>query len=83
MFGLYLYFNTCNNLYHHICYVEIWLSQTPRTILLNGLTLIPAWISNYIRYKAWDEITFDLLFDMDVSIYPCPKLSAGSGKLCQ
>ena len=23
-----------------------------------GLILIPAWISNYIRYKAWDEITY-------------------------
>ena len=23
----------------------------------NGLTLIPAWISNYIHYKVWDEIT--------------------------
>ena len=23
-----------------------------------GLTLIPAWISNYIPYKAWDEITY-------------------------
>ena len=22
-----------------------------------GLTLIPAWISNYIHYKMWDEIT--------------------------
>ena len=21
------------------------------------LTLIPAWISNYIHYKVWDEIT--------------------------
>ena len=23
----------------------------------HGLTLIPAWISNYIHYKVWDEIT--------------------------
>ena len=23
---------------------------------LHGLTLIPAWISNYIHYKVWDEI---------------------------
>ena len=25
---------------------------------LHGLTLIPAWISNYIHYKLWDEITY-------------------------
>ena len=24
----------------------------------HGLTLIPAWISNYINYKVWDEITY-------------------------
>ena len=22
----------------------------------HGLTLIPTWMSNYIRYKGWDEI---------------------------
>ena len=22
----------------------------------HGLTLIPAWISNYIHYRVWDEI---------------------------
>ena len=26
-----------------------------------GLTLIPAWISNYIHYKAWGEITYPFL----------------------
>ena len=25
------------------------------------LTLIPAWISNYIHYKVWDEITYPFL----------------------
>ena len=25
-------------------------------LLLNGLTSIPAWISNFINYKVWDEI---------------------------
>ena len=25
------------------------------------LTLIPAWISNHIRYKVWDEITYSFL----------------------
>ena len=24
----------------------------------HSLTLIPAWISNYIHYKVWDEITY-------------------------
>ena len=28
---------------------------------LHGLTLIPAWISNYIYYEKWDEITYPLL----------------------
>ena len=28
---------------------------------LHGLTLIPAWISNYIHYKVWDEITYPFL----------------------
>ena len=25
---------------------------------LHGLTLIPAWMSKYIQYKVWDEITY-------------------------
>ena len=29
---------------------------------LLGLTLIPAWISNYIHYTVWDEITLLLKF---------------------
>ena len=28
---------------------------------LHGLTLIPVWISNYIHYKLWDEITYPFL----------------------
>ena len=27
----------------------------------HGLTLIPAWISNYIHYKVWDEIIYPFL----------------------
>ena len=27
----------------------------------HGLTLIPAWISNHIHYKMWDEITYPFL----------------------
>ena len=26
-----------------------------------GLTLIPAWISNYIHYKLWDKLTYQFL----------------------
>ena len=26
-----------------------------------SLTLIPAWISNYIHYKLWGEITYPFL----------------------
>ena len=29
-------------------------------IYYNGLTLIPAWVSNFIRYKVWGEITYAL-----------------------
>ena len=27
----------------------------------HGLTLIPAWISNYMPCKVWDEITYPFL----------------------
>ena len=27
----------------------------------HGLTLIPAWISNYTHYNAWNEITYPFL----------------------
>ena len=27
----------------------------------HGLTLIPAWVSNYIHYKVWDDITYPFL----------------------
>ena len=28
---------------------------------LYGVTFIPAWISNYIHHKVWDEITYPFL----------------------
>ena len=28
---------------------------------LHGLTFIPAWISNYIHYEVWGEITYPFL----------------------
>ena len=52
---------------------------------LYGLTLIPAWISNYINYNAWDETytvevrewisNFSAHFPGHVIIYPCWDLS--------
>ena len=27
----------------------------------HSLTLIPAWVSNYIHYEVWDEITYTFL----------------------
>ena len=35
--------------------------QTSGPFYQHGLTLIPAWISNYIHYKVWDEITYPFL----------------------
>ena len=32
-----------------------------KTSYLHGLTYIPAWISNYIQYKVWDEIIYPFL----------------------
>ena len=29
--------------------------------VITAATLIPAWISNYIHYKVWDEITYPFL----------------------
>ena len=36
-------------------------SKTSSPFYEHGLTLIPAWISNYIHYKVWDEITYPFL----------------------
>ena len=38
-----------------------WCQTTSSPFYLHGLTLIPAWISNYIHYKMWDEITYPFL----------------------
>ena len=44
--------HTCNTILH----------TTPLgPLLLTCLTLIPAWKSNYIHYKLWDEITHPFL----------------------
>ena len=35
-------------------------------LLQNGLTLIPAWIINYIHYNVWDEITYRFSVTVEV-----------------
>ena len=37
-------------------YIDTWAR-----FYLHGLTLIPAWISNYTHYNVWDEITYPFL----------------------
>ena len=37
----------------HTTLVKLARSQGP--LYLHGLTLIPAWINNYIHYKVWDK----------------------------
>ena len=41
---------------------------TPGPLLLTWLTLIPAWISNYIHHKLWDEITYKFLNLNDATV---------------
>ena len=36
-------------------------NTTSGRFYLHELTLIPAWISNYIHYNVWDEITYPFL----------------------
>ena len=40
---------------------EAAMTITGPSFFKHGLTLIPAWISNYILYKGWDEITYPFL----------------------
>ena len=37
---------------------SVWYPRFLETHLLTGLTLIPAWITDYIPRKVWDEITY-------------------------
>ena len=37
------------------------LSEPSGPFYLHGLTLIPAWISNYTHYNVWEEITYPFL----------------------
>ena len=45
---------------HGSCYGSLFItSVAPFTNI--GLTLIPAWISNYMPDKVWDEIIYPFL----------------------
>ena len=42
--------------------LDVWAPCTHQgPIYSHGLTLMPAWIANYILYRTWDEITFPIL----------------------
>ena len=41
-----------------------------------GITLIPAWMNNYIHYKVWDEISFSI-----PKLQRCNRWSLGVDKL--
>ena len=46
------------------------------SLLLTWFNLIPAWISNYIHYKEWDEITYPFLNFNGCTLYwACDYLS--------
>ena len=57
------YEHSCRNL--PIQYLLLYWSMMRQNIwapfYYHGLTLIPAWISNYIHYNVWDEITYPIL----------------------
>ena len=63
MHVLYYMFNSYSHVYNHLISGRVCGSNfdTSGPFNLHGLTLIPAWISNYIHYKVWDEITFPFL----------------------
>ena len=52
-----------------LCYLKVWLKtrnseshlqkqHNMGPLYQHVLMLIPVWISNYIHYKVWDEITY-------------------------
>ena len=40
-------------------YMQVY--QYPLIYATYGLTSIPSWVSNYIDYNVWDEITYQFL----------------------
>ena len=71
------------NLRRHRSHYDVSIMQPSSPFYYHGLTLIPAWRSNYMPGKMWDEITYSFLkvkewiinfiphFIMDVITYPC------------
>ena len=47
-------------IHNHFMLINVYKNplRWPRTYYLYRLSLIPAWISNYIQHKVWDEITW-------------------------
>ena len=59
--GWYLFEGSQQGLCHRWYLVYYGIMTPYGALLLHGLTLIPAWISNCIHYKLWDEITYPFL----------------------
>ena len=38
--------------------IKTFVPLVPKPLHVEGLTLIPAWINNHLRYTVWDEITY-------------------------
>ena len=49
------------NLQAHSYYHHMEINYPSSPFYKRGLTLIPAWISNYTHYNVWDEITYPFL----------------------
>ena len=44
------------------CFLDIWIfADISGPFYEHGLTLIPAWISNHMPSKVWDDITYPFL----------------------
>ena len=51
----------CTSAAMSLCLDLFTIAHSRGPFYQHGLTLIPAWISNYIYYKVWDEITYPFL----------------------
>ena len=53
---------TSNRISWNVITYACLIPDNPRgSFYKHGLTLIPAWISNYIYYNVWYEITYPFL----------------------
>ena len=48
----------CFSVFVWVCNKRIYNSCSSCLFYEHGLTLVPAWTSNYTHYKMWDEITY-------------------------